>query len=63
MDFKQDEMHEELLKMYREFAENTVKPLAAEIDREERYPEETVKQMAEMNMKNCIAASQFSCYL
>ena len=50
MDFKQDEMHEELLKMYREFAENTVKPLAAEIDREERYPEETVKQMAEMNM-------------
>ena len=50
MEFKQDEMHEELLKMYREFAQNTVKPLAAEIDRDERFPEETVKQMAEMNM-------------
>ncbi|MGI5979421.1 MAG: acyl-CoA dehydrogenase [Oscillospiraceae bacterium] len=50
MDFKQDEMHEELLKMYREFAQNTVKPLAAEIDRDERFPDETVKQMAEMNM-------------
>lgn len=25
-------------KMYREFAENEVKPLAAEIDEEERFP-------------------------
>ena len=28
-------------KMYRDFAENEVKPLAAEIDEEERFPMET----------------------
>ena len=50
MDFKMDEMHQDLLDMYREFAQNTVKPLAAEIDEKERFPEETVKQMAEMNL-------------
>lgn len=50
MDFKQDEMHSELLKMYREFAENAVKPIAAEIDKNESFPEETVAKMAEMNL-------------
>lgn len=50
MDFKMDEMHADLVQMYREFAENEVKPLAAEIDREERFPEETVAKMAEMNL-------------
>ncbi len=34
-------------KMYREFAENEVKPLAAEIDEEERFPMETVEKMAQ----------------
>ena len=43
MDFKMDEMHQDLLDMYREFAQNTVKPLAAEIDRDERFPEETAE--------------------
>lgn len=50
MDFMQDEMHQELQQMYREFAEGEVKPLAAEIDKEERFPEETVTKMAEMNL-------------
>lgn len=50
MNFKMDEMHADLVQMYREFAENEVKPLAAEIDREERFPEETVAKMAEMNL-------------
>ncbi|MCC8059722.1 MAG: acyl-CoA dehydrogenase [Clostridiales bacterium] len=50
MDFLQDEMHEELLQMYREFAEGEVAPLAAELDKEERFPEETIKKMAEMNL-------------
>ena len=49
MEFKQDEMHQELQGMYRDFAENEVKPLAAEIDREERFPE-TVAKMAEMGL-------------
>lgn len=50
MDFKQNEMHEELVKMYREFAESAVKPIAAEIDENERFPEENVKRMAESGM-------------
>ena len=50
MDFRQDEAHEELLELYREFAENEVKPLAAEIDKTERFPEETVAKMAEMGL-------------
>ena len=47
MDFRQDEMHEELQTMYREFAQEQVKPLAAEIDKTERFPEETVAAMTE----------------
>lgn len=50
MEFKQDEMHQELVDMYRDFAENSVKPLAAEIDKTERFPEETVAAMAEMGL-------------
>ena len=33
-------------KMYRDFAENEVKPLAAEIDEEERFPMETPMEAA-----------------
>ena len=50
MDLFQDEMHEELQKMYREFAQGEVKALAAEIDKDERFPEETVAKMAGMNL-------------
>ena len=35
-----------LRKMYREFAENEVKPLAAELDEEERFPSETIPKLA-----------------
>ena len=35
-------------KMYREFAENEVKPLAAEIDEEERFPMETVEKAGQV---------------
>ena len=37
-------------KMYREFAENEVKPLASEIDEEERFPMETVEKMGKLGM-------------
>ena len=33
-------------KMYREFAENEVRPIAEEIDEEERFPSETVEKLA-----------------
>ena len=50
MDFVIDREHQLLRKMYREFAENEVKPIAAEIDEEERFPEETIKKMAKLGM-------------
>ena len=36
--------------MLREFADNEVKPLAQEVDEEERFPAETVKKMAKLGM-------------
>lgn len=47
MNFKQDENHTQLQEMYREFAENEVKPIAKEIDETMRFPEENVAKMAE----------------
>jgi butyryl-CoA dehydrogenase len=43
---------EELLvqQMYRAFAENEVKPLAGEVDEEERFPVETVQKMSKLGM-------------
>jgi butyryl-CoA dehydrogenase len=50
MDFNLSKEQLMVQKMYREFAENEVKPLAAEVDEEERFPEETVKKMAKLGM-------------
>ncbi|MBP2032752.1 butyryl-CoA dehydrogenase [Clostridium algifaecis] len=50
MDFKQDENHQQLQDMYRDFAEKEVKPLAKEIDETMRFPEENVAKMAEMGL-------------
>src|SRR5699024_7903992 len=50
MNFKQDENHQQLQEMYRDFAENEVKPLAKEIDETMRFPEENVAKMAEMGL-------------
>ena len=50
MDFKLTKEQLLVRKMVREFAENEVKPLAAEIDEEERFPMETVEKMAKLGM-------------
>ncbi len=36
--------------MAREFAESEIKPVAEELDREERFPHETVKRLGELGM-------------
>ncbi len=46
MDFTVDKKHEMARNLFREFAETEVKPLAQEIDEEERFPRETVEKMA-----------------
>ena len=50
MDFKRDELHQDILDMVHDFAVNEVKPLAAEIDKTEEFPMENVKKMAEMGL-------------
>lgn len=50
MEFALKKEHELLKSLYQSFAENEVKPLAAEVDEEERFPLETVKKMAKIGM-------------
>lgn len=50
MDFNLSKEHLMLQKMYRDFAQNEVKPIAGEVDEEERFPEETVRKMAKLGM-------------
>ena len=46
MDFGLDKKHEMARSLFRDFAENEVKPLAQEVDETEQFPVETVKKMA-----------------
>jgi butyryl-CoA dehydrogenase len=50
MDFTLSKRHQLLQKLYREFAEKEVKPLAQAIDEEERFPTETVEKMVRAKM-------------
>ena len=50
MDFSNSKTEELFLQMVRSFAENEVKPLAAEVDDQERFPMETVQKMAKLGM-------------
>ena len=46
MDFSLSKEHEMARQLFKEFAENEVKPLAQEIDEQHRFPRETVEKMA-----------------
>lgn len=50
MDFSLNKTEQLFLQMIRDFADKEVKPLAAEIDETERFPEETVKKMAAIGL-------------
>ena len=50
MDFSNSKTEELFLQMIRSFAENEVKPLAAEVDEQERFPLETVRKMAGLGL-------------
>lgn len=50
MNFQLTKEQEFVRKMVREFATNEVEPLAADIDKEHRFPEETVAKMAKYGM-------------
>ena len=50
MNFKFNEEEHEILQMLHDFCLKEVKPLAAELDEQERFPEETREKLAEMGM-------------
>ncbi len=50
MDFRFSPEHEALRRMIREFAENEVAPIAAEIDREHRVPMEVLRKLGEIGL-------------
>lgn len=50
MDFNLNKEQALTKKLFQEFAENEVKPIAAEVDELERFPEETVEKMAKLGM-------------
>ena len=59
MEFNIPKTHELFRQMIREFAEKEVKPLAAEVDEEERFPIETVKKMAEIGLMGIPVPTQY----
>ncbi|MCI0412065.1 acyl-CoA dehydrogenase [bacterium] len=50
MDFDFNEEEQMLQQLVRDFAENEVRPLAAEIDRTGRFPSETIRKAAELGL-------------
>ena len=50
MDFSYSKTEQLFLQMIRSFAENEVKPLAAEVDDQERFPVETVEKMGKLGI-------------
>ncbi len=59
MDFSYSKQEELFLQMIREFAEKEVKPLAAEVDEEERFPMETVQKMAKIGLMGIPVPKQY----
>ncbi len=59
MDFNLTDREELFLQMIRNFAENEVAPIAAEIDEEERFPVETVEKMGKIGIMGIPVPKQY----
>ena len=59
MDFNLSKTENLFLQMIREFAEKEVKPLAAEIDEQERFPVETVEKMGKIGLMGIPIPTQY----
>ena len=59
MDFTLSKEHEMARSLFKEFAENEVKPLAQEIDEEHRFPRETVEKMARYGFMGIPVSKEF----
>ncbi|MBI3831675.1 MAG: acyl-CoA dehydrogenase family protein [Planctomycetes bacterium] len=59
MDLKLDEMEQAVRDAAREFAEKKVKPIARDLDQTGRFPEELVKEMAELGLMGIYIPEEF----
>ena len=59
MDFTLDKKHEMARSLFREFAENEVKPLAQEVDETEKFPRDTVTKMQKLGFMGIPVPKQY----
>ena len=59
MNFELTKEQEMLRRMVREFAENEIRPIAAEYDEKQEFPWETVKRMGELNLLGLIFPKEY----
>ncbi len=56
---KLSETHEQIRDMTRRFSQEVIRPLAEELDREERFPAEIYKQMGELGLFGITVPEEF----
>ena len=59
MDFHLDEEQLEIQRMVRKFAQNEMAPIAAEVDRESRFPAETFAKMGELGLLGLLVPEEY----
>lgn len=59
MNFKLTEDQQLMKEMFQEFTQNCIAPIAAELDENERFPEELIPQMAEVGLLGIPVAEQY----
>lgn len=59
MDFKWNDEQQLMQNMFREFVEKEVRPIAAELDEQERFPQELIPKMAEVGILGIPVAEDF----
>ena len=59
MDFNLDTDQEILRDSVRKFAESEIKPVAGQLDREEKFSYETMKKMAEMGLFGIVVPEKY----
>ena len=59
MDFQLDQKHEMARRLFKEFAETEVKPLAIETDEKEQFPRQTIEKMAKYGFMGIPVAKEY----
>jgi butyryl-CoA dehydrogenase len=59
MDFQLDKQHEMARRLFKEFAETEVKPMAIEVDENEQFPSENVAKMQKLGFMGIPVPKEF----